>query len=66
MEKLNKFTKIFKKIYYETFIESFKDKLAYNFPSNYFRWDLIEYLINKNNYSDLEFFRYLRQEKDIF
>ena len=52
MEKLNKFTKIFKKIYYEAFIESFKDKLAYNFPSNYFRWDLIEYLINKNNYSD--------------
>ena len=52
MEKLNKFTKIFKKIYYETFIERFKDKLVYNFPSDYYRWDLIEYLINKNNYSD--------------
>ena len=52
MEKLNKFTKIFKKIYYETFIESFKEKLVYNFPSDYYRWDLIEYLINKNNYSD--------------
>ncbi len=52
MEKLNKFTKIFKKIYYQVFIENFKGKLNYNFPSNYHRWDLIEYLIKKNNYSD--------------
>ena len=52
MEKLNKFTKIFKKIYYQVFIENFKSKLNYNFPSNYHRWDLIEYLIKKNNYSD--------------
>ena len=52
MEKLNKFTKIFKKIYYLVFIENFKGKLNYNFPSNYHRWDLIEYLIKKNNYSD--------------
>ena len=52
MEKLNKFTKIFKKIYYQVFIESFKGKLNYNFPLNYYRWDLIEYLIRKNNYSD--------------
>ena len=52
MEKLNKFTKIFKKIYYQIFIENFKEKLNYNFPSNYHLWDLIEYLIKKNNYSD--------------
>ena len=52
MEKLNKFTKIFKKTYYQVFIENFKGKLNYNFPSNYYRWDLIEYLIKKNNYSD--------------
>ena len=52
MEKLNKFIKIFKKIYYQVFIENFKEKLNYNFPSNYHRWDLIEYLIKKNNYSD--------------
>ncbi len=52
MEKLNKFTKIFKKIYYLFFIENFKGKLNYNFPPNYHRWDLIEYLIKKNNYSD--------------
>jgi len=52
MEKLNKFTKIFKKIYYETFIERFKDKLQYNFPDNFYRWDLIKHLIDKYNYSD--------------
>ena len=50
MEKLNKFTKVFKKIYYKTFIENFKGKLEYNFPDNFYRWDLIEYLIKKNNY----------------
>ena len=52
MEKLNKFTKVFKKIYYKTFIENFKGKLEYNFPDNFYRWDLIEYLIKKNNYTN--------------
>jgi hypothetical protein len=50
MEKLNKFTKIFKKIYYNIFIENFNGKLNYSFPNNFYRWDLIEYLIKKNNY----------------
>ena len=52
MEKLNRISKIFNKIYYNIFVENFKGKLEYNFPPNYFRWDLIEYLINKYNYSD--------------
>ena len=52
MEKLNRFTKLFKKIYYLTFIENFNGKLKLNFPSNYYRWDLIKYLIDKNGYSD--------------
>jgi len=52
MEKLNKLSKIFNKLYYNIFVESFKKKLHLNFPSNYFRWDLIQYLINKNKYSD--------------
>ena len=52
MEKLNKFTKVLKKIYYKTFIENFKGKLEYNFPDNFYRWDLIEYLIKKNNYTN--------------
>ena len=52
MEKLNKFTKIFRKIYYKLFIEDFKEKLNYNFTENFYRWDLIEYLIKKNNYKN--------------
>ena len=52
MEKLNKFTKIFRKIYYKLFIENFKGKLNYNFTENFYRWDLIEYLIKKNNYKN--------------
>ncbi len=52
MEKLNKFSKVFNKLYYNIFIESFKEKLHFNFPSNYFRWDLIEYLIGKYKYTD--------------
>ena len=52
MEKLNKISKIFNKIYYNLFIENFKGKLHFDFPPNYFRWDLIEYLITKNRYSD--------------
>ena len=52
MEKLNRISKIFNKIYYNIFVENFKGKLEYNFPPNYFRWDLIEYLINKYKYSD--------------
>ena len=52
MEKLNKFTKFFKKIYYLAFKENFRGKLKYNFPTNYYRWDLIKYLIDKHQYSD--------------
>ena len=52
MEKINRFTKIFKKIYYQIFIENFKKKIKYNFPNDFYRWDLIEYLIKKNNYNN--------------
>ena len=50
MEKLNRFKKIINKFYYQLFIENFSKKIQYNFPKDYFRWDLINYLINKNNY----------------
>ena len=50
MEKINRFTKIFKKIYYQIFIENFNKKIKYNFPNDFYRWHLIEYLIKKNNY----------------
>ena len=52
VEKLNKFKKIINKIYYLLFIENFKGKLKYDFPLNFSRIELIDYLIKKNNYSD--------------
>ena len=52
MEKLNKFQKIRNRIYYNLFIEKFNKKINYNFPNNYFRWDLIAYLIKKYNYTN--------------
>jgi hypothetical protein len=52
MEKLNPIKKIFNKFYYQLFVENFKKKIIYNFPDDYFRWDMIEYLIKKNSYKD--------------
>ena len=52
MEKLNKLRKIINRIYYSLFIEKFNKKINYNFPDNFFRWDLIEYLIKKNSYTN--------------
>jgi hypothetical protein len=52
MEKLNPVKKLFNKFYYELFVENFKEKINYNFPKDYFRWDLIDYLINKYSYKN--------------
>jgi len=52
MEKLNPIKKIFNKLYYKFFIENFKGSIIYDFPKDYFRWDLIDYLIKKYNYKD--------------
>ena len=52
MEKLGKLNKIFNRLYYNLFIENFNKKIKYNFPLNFHRWDLIDYLIKKNNYTD--------------
>src|SRR5210317_460246 len=52
MEKINPIKKIFNKFYYEFFIGNFKKKISYNFPQDYFRWDLIDYLIKKYDYND--------------
>ena len=52
MEKINRIEKIFNKIYYKIFVENFKENLNYNFPDDFFRWDLLDYLIKKNDYSN--------------
>ena len=50
MEKISKITRIINKLYYIIFVENFSYKVSYNFPSNYFRWDLIKYLHEKYNF----------------
>ena len=50
MEKISKVSKVIKKLYYKIFIENFNNKISYNFPPNYFRWDLIKYLNEKYNF----------------
>ena len=52
MEKINRFKKIINKLYYEFFVENFRDKISFNFPEDYFRWDLIDYLIQKNKFEN--------------
>ena len=52
MEKIDRFKKIINKLYYEFFVENFRDKISFNFPEDYFRWDLIDYLIQKNKFEN--------------
>jgi len=51
MENLNPIKIFINRIYYFLFIERFNKKLSFNFPKNIFRWDLIQFLIDKYNYS---------------
>lgn len=52
MEKLN-FLKLFiNRLYYFIFVERFKKKLTFDFPNNIYRWDLIQFLINKYEFQN--------------
>ena len=51
MEDLNPIKLFLNRIYYFLFVERFNKKISFNFPKNIFRWDLIQFLINKYNYS---------------
>ena len=52
MEKISKLKRIINKIYYQFFVESFDKKITFNFPVDFFRWDLINYIIKRKNYSE--------------
>lgn len=52
MEKISKISKLINRFYHKIFIENFNGKINFNFDDNFFRWDLIDYLIKKNNYND--------------
>ena len=51
MENLNPIKLFINRIYYFLFIERFNKKLSFNFPEKIFRWDLIQFLIDKYEYS---------------
>jgi hypothetical protein len=51
MEDLNPLRLFFNRVYYFLFIERFNKKLSFNFPIDIFRWDLIQHIINKYNYT---------------
>ena len=55
MEKITKVSRIIKKLYYKIFIENYNKKISYNFPVDYFRWDLIKYLHEKLSELDPEY-----------
>ena len=50
MEDLNPIKLFLNRIYYFLFVERSNKKLSFNFPKNIFRWDLIQFLINKYDY----------------
>jgi len=52
MEDLNPIKLFLNRIYYFLFIERFNKRLSFNFPQNIYRWDLIQFIINKYNYSN--------------
>jgi SAM-dependent methyltransferase len=52
MEKLNFFKLLLNRIYYLLFVENFKKKLNFKFPENIFRYDLMQHIINKYNFTD--------------
>ena len=52
MENLNFFRLLVYRLYHFFFKERFSKKLEIEFPKNIFRWDLIQYIINKHNFKD--------------
>ena len=52
MEKLNIIKMLFNRIYYFLFVERFDKKLKLEFPTDLYRWDLIEHIIDKYNFKD--------------
>ena len=49
-EKLNFFKLFINRCYHYWFVEKFNKKLDIIFPDNLYRWDLIQYLIDKYNF----------------
>ncbi|WP_075522454.1 class I SAM-dependent methyltransferase [Candidatus Pelagibacter communis] len=51
-KKIRKYKRIINKIYYLLFVENFNGKLKFDFPKDFNRVDLVDYLIKKNDYKE--------------
>ena len=51
-EKLNFLQLFFNRCYHFWFVEKFNKKLKIRFPDNIFRWDLLQFLIDKYNFKN--------------
>ena len=52
MEKLNILKMLINRVYYFLFVERFNKKLKLEFPPGIYRWDLLQHIIDKNNFKD--------------
>ena len=52
MEKLNTIKMLINRIYYFLFVERFNKKLKIEFPTDIYRWDLLQHIIDKYNFKD--------------
>ena len=52
MENLNPLRLLYNRLYHYLFIERFNKKLDINFPSNLYRWDLIQHIIHKYSFEN--------------
>ena len=52
MENLNFLRLLINRVYFFLFKEKFSKKLQIEFPDNIFRWDLIQYIINKYDFEN--------------
>lgn len=52
MEKLNFFRLLINRLYYFFCVERFSKKLTFDFPKKIYRWDLIQFLIDKYKFQN--------------
>ena len=52
MEKLNSFKLFYNRVYYNLFVENFKKTIDFKFENNFYRWDLLQKIIDIKNYKN--------------
>ena len=52
MEKLNSFKLFYNRVCYNLFVENFKKTIDFKFENNFYRWDLLQKIIDIKNYKN--------------